>query len=125
MRCSVVIAALRYFESDFQRARVSLHSVNEPVLLGDPARPPAARRLAFHRPRRHITTMPRRPTPPKKSTAAKFRNWRVAIMRSRAQQIGTVAAADGAVAEAEAVKAFDLSEVGARMTAKKPRLPEM
>jgi hypothetical protein len=69
--------------------------------------------------------MPRRPTPPKKSTAAKLRNWRVAIMRSRAQQIGTVAAPDRAAAEAEAVKAFDLSEVGARMTAEKPRLPEM
>jgi hypothetical protein len=69
--------------------------------------------------------MPRRPTPPKKSTGANPRNWRVAIMRSRVQQIGTVAAADRAAAEAEAVKAFDLSEVGARMTAKNPRLPEM
>jgi Fe2+ transport system protein FeoA len=51
------------------------------------------------------------PRPPKKKpVGAKLRNWRVAIMRSRAQQIGTVAAADRATAEAAAVKAFDLSE---------------
>ena len=54
--------------------------------------------------------MPRRPTPPKKPTAAKLRNWRVAIMRSRAQQIGTVQAADRAAAEAEAVRLYGLSE---------------
>jgi hypothetical protein len=55
--------------------------------------------------------MPRRPAPPKKKpTGSKLRNWRVAITRSRAKPIGTVAAADRAAAEAEAVKAFDLSE---------------
>jgi hypothetical protein len=50
------------------------------------------------------------PRPPKKPTAAKLRNWRVAIMRSRPQQIGTVAAPDRQAAEAEAVKAFRLDE---------------
>jgi hypothetical protein len=54
--------------------------------------------------------MPRRPTLPKKPAATKLRNWRVAIMRSRAQQIGTVAAPDREAAEAEEVKAFGLSE---------------
>jgi hypothetical protein len=68
-------------------------------------------RLAFHRSHRHITTMPRRPTPPaKKPTATKVRNWRVAIMRARGQPLGTVAAVDRAAAEAEAVKAFGLNE---------------
>jgi hypothetical protein len=66
-----------------------------------------ATRLAFHRTRRHITTMPKRPTPPTKITGAKLRNWRVANMRSRAQQIGTVAASDRQAAE---VEAFGLSE---------------
>jgi hypothetical protein len=46
------------------------------------------------------------PRPPKKPTGAKLRNWRVAIMRSRAQQIGTVAASDRQAAEAEAVEKF-------------------
>jgi hypothetical protein len=50
------------------------------------------------------------PRPPKKPTSAKLRNWRVAIMRSRAQQIGTVAASDRQAAEVEAVRAFGLSE---------------
>ena len=49
-------------------------------------------------------------SPRKKPTAAKLRNWRVAIMRARGQPLGTVAAPDRAAAEAEAVKAFDLSE---------------
>jgi hypothetical protein len=43
--------------------------------------------------------------PKKKPTAAKLRNWRVAIMCSRAQQIGTVAT-DRQAAEAEAVKLY-------------------
>jgi hypothetical protein len=49
-------------------------------------------------------------SPKKKPLAAKLRNWRVAIMRSRAKPIGTVQAPDRKAAEAEAVKAFDLSE---------------
>ena len=54
--------------------------------------------------------MLRPPKPSKKPTAAKLRNWRVAIMRSRAQQIGTVAVPDRQAAEVEAVKAFGLDE---------------
>jgi hypothetical protein len=50
------------------------------------------------------------PRPPKKNPATKLRNWRVAIMRSRAQPIGTVAAPDREAAEAEAVEKFGLSE---------------
>jgi hypothetical protein len=50
------------------------------------------------------------PRPPKKPTAAKLRNWRVSIMRSRAQQIGTIAAPDAKAAMAEAVEKFGLSE---------------
>jgi hypothetical protein len=45
-----------------------------------------------------------------KPTAAKLRRWRVAIMRSRAQQLGTVQASDQTAAEAEAVKAFGLTD---------------
>jgi hypothetical protein len=48
--------------------------------------------------------------PKKKPTAAKLRNWRVAIMRARAHGLGIVAAPDQKSAEAEAVKAFGLSE---------------
>jgi hypothetical protein len=70
-----------------------------PPRLGDPQRDDL-----------HCRGVPRPPKPPKKPTAAKLRNWRVAIMRSRAQPIGTVTAPDRAAAEAEAVKAFDLSE---------------
>jgi hypothetical protein len=54
--------------------------------------------------------MPRRPTPPKKFTAAKLRNWRVAIMRSRAHNLGSIEAPDAKAAEAEAVKLFGPSE---------------
>jgi hypothetical protein len=54
--------------------------------------------------------MPQRPTPPKKPTAAKLRNWRVAIMRSRAKPIGTVQALDRAAAEAEAIRLYGLNE---------------
>jgi hypothetical protein len=49
-------------------------------------------------------------SPKKKATAAKLRNWRVAIMRARGERLGTVAAQDRESAEAEAVKAFGLSE---------------
>jgi hypothetical protein len=48
-------------------------------------------------------------SPKKKPLAAKLRNWRVAIMRARAQGLETVAAPDHKSAEAEAVKAFGLS----------------
>jgi hypothetical protein len=51
-----------------------------------------------------------RKSPKKKPTAAQLRNWRVAIVRAKAQQIGTVAAPDRAAAEAEAVKLFRLNE---------------
>jgi hypothetical protein len=54
--------------------------------------------------------MSSRPSPSKKFTDAKLRNWRVAIMRSRARAIGTVQAPDRAVAEAEAIKLYGLDE---------------
>jgi hypothetical protein len=54
--------------------------------------------------------MPRRPSPPKKPTATKIRNWRVAIMRSRAKPIGTVRAPHRAAAEAEAIRLYGLDE---------------
>jgi hypothetical protein len=47
--------------------------------------------------------------PPKKPTA-KLRNWRVAIMRQRAHNLGSIEAPDAKAAEAEAVKLFGLSE---------------
>jgi hypothetical protein len=46
----------------------------------------------------------------KKPTAAKLRNWRVALMRSRAIPLGTLEAPNPDAAEAEAVKRFGLSE---------------
>jgi hypothetical protein len=49
-------------------------------------------------------------SPRKKQTGAKLRNWRAAIMRSRAKPIGTVQAPDRAAAEAEAVKLYGLDE---------------
>ena len=49
-------------------------------------------------------------SPKKKPTARKLHNWRVSIMRARAHGWGTVAASDRQSAEAEAVKAFGLSE---------------
>jgi hypothetical protein len=48
--------------------------------------------------------------PKKKPTAAKLRNWRVAIMRARAHNLGTIEAPDQKAAEAEAVKLFSLTE---------------
>jgi hypothetical protein len=54
--------------------------------------------------------MPQRPTPPNKPTATKLRNWRVAIMRSRARAIGTVQATDRAAAEAEAIRLYGLDD---------------
>jgi hypothetical protein len=49
-------------------------------------------------------------SPKRKPTAAKLRNWRVAIMRSRAITLGIIKAPDPDAAEAEAVKLFGLSE---------------
>jgi hypothetical protein len=49
-------------------------------------------------------------SPNKKPVGAKLRNWRLAIMRSRAHQLGTVRAPGQTAAEGEAVKAFGLSE---------------
>jgi hypothetical protein len=49
-------------------------------------------------------------SPKKKPVGAKLRNWRVAIMRSRAHQLGTVRAPDEKAAESEALRAFGLSE---------------
>jgi len=43
-----------------------------------------------------------------KRKAAKLRNWRVIMMRSRGQFLGYVEAADVKAAEEAAVKAFDL-----------------
>jgi len=44
----------------------------------------------------------------KKSTTAKLRSWRVIIMRSKGEHLGTVEAPDRERAEAGAVKAFGL-----------------
>jgi hypothetical protein len=46
----------------------------------------------------------------KKATAAKLRNWRVVIIRNRAQFLGFVEARDRKTAEAAAAKQFDISE---------------
>jgi hypothetical protein len=50
------------------------------------------------------------PRPPKKRPVGAKLNWRVAIMRSRAHQLGTVRAPDEKAAESEALRAFGLSE---------------
>jgi hypothetical protein len=47
-------------------------------------------------------------SPRKKATAAKLRNWRVSILRNRADYLGTVEAADAAAAEAVAAETFKL-----------------
>ena len=46
----------------------------------------------------------------KKPTAAKLRSWRVIIMRSRGEHIGTVEAPDRERAEAAAIKQFALDD---------------
>jgi len=52
-----------------------------------------------------------RPAPKKKkATAAKLRSWRVIIMRSRGEHLGSVEAPDRERAEAEAIKLFDLDQ---------------
>jgi hypothetical protein len=47
-------------------------------------------------------------SPKKKATPAKLRNWRVSILRQRAEYLGTVAAADAEAAEAVAAETFKL-----------------
>jgi hypothetical protein len=44
----------------------------------------------------------------KKPTAAKLRNWRVSILRQRAEYLGTVEAADAKAAEVLAAETFKL-----------------
>jgi hypothetical protein len=44
------------------------------------------------------------------ATAVKLKNWRVAILRSRAQYLGIVQAPDERSAEAVAVAQFDLDD---------------
>jgi hypothetical protein len=52
-----------------------------------------------------------RPGPKKtKATAAKLRSWRVIIMRSRGEHLGSVEAPDRERAEAAAIKLFDLDQ---------------
>jgi hypothetical protein len=48
--------------------------------------------------------------PKKKATAAKLRNWRVTILRNRAEYLGIVQAADEGAAEKAAIKAFALDD---------------
>jgi hypothetical protein len=48
------------------------------------------------------------PSPKKKATAAKLRNWRVTILRNRAEFLGVVKAADERAAEKAAIAAFAL-----------------
>jgi hypothetical protein len=52
--------------------------------------------------------MPRAPR--KKLTADKLRNWRVSLLRSRAQYLGIVSAPDERTAEAAAIAQFNLDE---------------
>jgi hypothetical protein len=50
-------------------------------------------------------------TPPKKkAAAAKLRNWRVSILRQRAEFLGVVQAADERAAEKAAIEAFALDD---------------
>jgi hypothetical protein len=49
-------------------------------------------------------------SPKKKPTAAKLRNWRVSILRNRAEYLGIVQAADEGTAEKAAIEAFALDE---------------
>ena len=45
----------------------------------------------------------------KKASAAKLRTWRVSILRSRAEYLGTVEAPDAQAAEAVAAETFKLT----------------
>jgi hypothetical protein len=47
--------------------------------------------------------------PKKKPTAAKLRNWRVSILRNRAEFLGIVKAADAEAAEVVAAETFKLA----------------
>jgi hypothetical protein len=47
---------------------------------------------------------------PSKRKAAELRSWRVSILRARAQNLGTVEAADKQSAEAAAIELFGLSD---------------
>jgi hypothetical protein len=49
-------------------------------------------------------------SPKKKATAAKLRSWRVSILRSRAEYLGIVQAADERAAEKAAIETFALDE---------------
>jgi len=61
--------------------------------------------LDFCRCQRYICDMR---SPKKKPTAAKLRNWRISILRNRAEYLGTVEAADAEAAEAVAAEKFKL-----------------
>jgi hypothetical protein len=61
--------------------------------------------LDFCRRARYILAMR---SPKKRATAAKLRNWRVSILRNRAEYLGTVEAADAKAAEALAAETFKL-----------------
>jgi hypothetical protein len=50
------------------------------------------------------------PSPNKKRAAAKLRNWRVSILRNRAEFLGVVQVADERAAEKAAIEAFALDE---------------
>jgi|EndMetStandDraft_8_1072994.scaffolds.fasta_scaffold585389_2 hypothetical protein len=58
--------------------------------------------------------MPGRPRSPdrnrRRATAAKLRPWRVLLMRSRAQMLGVVYAADEKSAEAAAIAEFKIGD---------------
>jgi hypothetical protein len=49
-------------------------------------------------------------SPKQTPTAGKLKHWRVAILRSRAHNLGTIEAPDAKTAEAEAVRLFGLDE---------------
>ena len=49
-------------------------------------------------------------SPKRKTTAAKLRSWRVAILRNRSHYLGDVQAADEKAAEAAAVVEFKLTD---------------
>jgi hypothetical protein len=49
-------------------------------------------------------------SPKKKPTGAELRSWRVAILRSRAHNLGTIEAPHAKAAKAEAVKVFRLTK---------------
>jgi hypothetical protein len=61
--------------------------------------------LDFCRRARYILAMR---SPKKRATAAKLRNWRVSILRNRAEYLGTVEAADAEGATVVAAETFKL-----------------